>query len=598
MGGFAGTIAGVIADAGHPTTPGVSPQTLAEASTAFPLAQAKLQQAQQTIQGNDIALETARRQQQAEKALDQALSESVTTGANGQPTVDWNAATNKLARMGWGAEALKASQASLAAMQNAIKLRTDQIEQSQKTLNLMGSLAASVPTVDWTEKDPAKLAGQVSAAQGAAMNAISKGLQIGVLDPNTAGMLAGQLKNGYSPQVEQEIQQFANMAKTAEQQHADHLSDMRAAAEKLTGQKTQQDIIKQQTEHASQVLGAAQNQQDWENGIATLRQQGVPETVLGTFGTTYTPEAAQRATNIGMTPGQRALAPGREATAASNQMKVAAQKFAANPATDQDSYDAFLATQPPEVRAALPKVWSEDVPDMIAAGGMTASQKSAADARQARIDKIGSSEGALALASVDPNEDPETRQMAAAALAKLQAVHNAPADRARQAEIDKQRKQHATYQANEHEQWRLIAQYDAVLTANPSAQNVQDPDHPGQQIPRDQLVAREQEARNKAQVYQDAARDIRAQLGGPLYNNEVKPGQTTPTTPAAKPAPATPAPKPNVQPAQKLGKLRSDVPPSVSAAIPEGQTRLVTTPNGQFRMKKVNGKIYEVAGGQ
>lgn len=251
------------------------------------MAQANQIQLQQQ-QENALKLKAAQREQDAQDALNGALSENTSIDpADGTIKVNHGAVLKHLADKGYAGEALKYDAVRRADVTNALDSQLKQFDVYEKQGSALGKLAGAVPTVDWTEKDPDVLQRQKTAAAAVAKQSLDQAIKIGALPPEVGQQMEAHLSD-YSPDVEAQIQAFAKrnldqvkQAQLLKEQHQD-LREQLLLGPDVDIKKTQ--AAKEKQDLAAQNIGKVKSQSDLDKFIAD--NPGVPG-----LPTTYTPEA-------------------------------------------------------------------------------------------------------------------------------------------------------------------------------------------------------------------------------------------------------------------------------------------------------------------
>lgn len=243
-----------IIQAGAP--PSLSAQDFENQITGPATQRLKLQSAQTEEQAKSLALKQAQEQADAQKDLDEVLQKHTTQQPDGSYKVDFGGVTGDLAQRGRGRAANAALGMESSYINNAFLQKQNQLKLTADTLHMASSVARAIPQVDPYETDPIKIAAQKDAFVGGVGRALPTLIQLGVLDPNTAGYIHQTISTqGYTPQIGEMVNQFANQGEDAEKQVLMHHQQMEDARTSLI---TPADVRAKDAETADRNQGTAE----------------------------------------------------------------------------------------------------------------------------------------------------------------------------------------------------------------------------------------------------------------------------------------------------------------------------------------------------
>jgi hypothetical protein len=228
---------------------------------------------------------------QSQKDLADLLAKNTTIGPDGSSTTDHAAVMQGLAQRGHGAEALKYD-ADRRANQTAMLANTaTKLENAKRQLDELGSLSGSVLNAPDDQKE--------AAFQNARSIAIEKGFD----QPQNIPPSWAQGGQAYI----QQHQQTAIGASQSVDQNLKHM-DYLLARDKFQNDVNREkpDTIKKWLDVTGQLAKSVSDQTHWTNLIDTLTQEGAPKEVLDMLPKTYSLEAASTASEMAITPEQRA----------------------------------------------------------------------------------------------------------------------------------------------------------------------------------------------------------------------------------------------------------------------------------------------------
>lgn len=255
---------------------------------------------------NAQKLEAQQRSLDADKALANALSGSMTTAPDGTISVNHDAVGQKLTQAGFGKEYLTYDAQRRADLKNSM----DQLKAKLDAQGVAGEQFAGVidtiPKVDWTKSDPAQIAAYQTGVKNAVAVARSKGL---IDDQHAAWALQGS--QNPTPEFDQQLRQFGLMGVKHAEQMTQASKALTDAAEihfkeaqtqetqaKLPGTQAASD--EKVTENAASTLAAAARKgpDAFNSALATL-----PYAVAKKFEGITNPDDILK---VGMTPATQA----------------------------------------------------------------------------------------------------------------------------------------------------------------------------------------------------------------------------------------------------------------------------------------------------
>jgi hypothetical protein len=167
---------------------------------------------QQHLQAYQLENQQRQRALDAQKAIGNAFTKNTKMGEDGNIQVDHMGVQRDLNAAGYGPEAMKVDTERRADLKAGFETHEAETKLHTAQAARLGSLAGSVPKVDWASPQaPA----QSKAAHDALIRAAQQAVSEKLLDPATAQKLASA---EYSPEVEQQLQQWGVGAMTSAQQ--------------------------------------------------------------------------------------------------------------------------------------------------------------------------------------------------------------------------------------------------------------------------------------------------------------------------------------------------------------------------------------------
>lgn len=225
------------------------------------LAPLKMQEAKNAVDEGTQKVQAASRVQQYQSAISQILAKNSSTDpTTGGLKVNQDAVMDGLNKAGFGPEGIKYDADRRADLKSAFDASEQQYKIQGAQNARLGALAASVPTVDWTNPDTDAVAAQKLAAQTRARYALQTALKEKVIDPQYEAKIESQLQN-YGPDVEAQLQQFSNSAMDAAKQKEQALAIHKDTRDALLFpsqlDKSKADATKAQTEAEAAEVAAA-----------------------------------------------------------------------------------------------------------------------------------------------------------------------------------------------------------------------------------------------------------------------------------------------------------------------------------------------------
>ena len=175
---------------------------------------------QQQLESGALEIAAKKKEVGAQDTLGKLLSTHTTITPEGELKTDHGAVIKGLADSGYGAKALAYDAQRRADLKSALDAQELKTKIAGEKAGRLGSLASSVPKVDWNAPDAAQ---QAQAAQVAMKRSLDTALAEGLLDPEHVKGLEGQ---PYSPELEAQIQQFGTQAMKSAEQHTAHIADL------------------------------------------------------------------------------------------------------------------------------------------------------------------------------------------------------------------------------------------------------------------------------------------------------------------------------------------------------------------------------------
>lgn len=368
-----------IIQAGAP--PSLSAQDFENQITGPATQRLKLQSAQTEEQTRDLALKQAQAQTDAQKALDGALQKYTKQNDDGTYTTDWDGIHGSLAQQGLGPAAIKADAMHSDALDNAFKVRRNQLDQDTMATHALNASLGAITPIDW-QSDPTYVAAQVGANKVATQQAVNVALHVGKISPQMAAYIQNELNTtGYTPAVEQQVNSIRATGLNAEEQlknFQQQFQDNHARA--LAGPQVDEAKAKslgEWTALASKAISNTANQEDYARAFKALRQQGVPDSVLAAYPLEWTADLPAKALRMAMNPKDVATAGKNTAAEIKTELANAVTSFNAAKPTDQPAYDAWFKAQPASVQAFLPAEYSDDVASQVAGLGQKTTKAAA-----------------------------------------------------------------------------------------------------------------------------------------------------------------------------------------------------------------------------
>ncbi len=222
----------------------VRPVVIPDAAKQFAESQGLAQQRalrNQQLQEGDIALQERQKALKAQDTLTGLLKANSTVTPDGELQVNHAAVAKGLVDASFGPEAIAYNSKVNADLKAALERQEAQVKVNGQKAARLGSLAGSVPKVDWNAPDAAD---QAAKAQASLKQSLDTAVAEKLIDPAHAQQILAQ---PYSPQTEQQVQQFGNQAMTSAEQHTAHLADYEEIRKQADAQikKAQEDRAKQ-----------------------------------------------------------------------------------------------------------------------------------------------------------------------------------------------------------------------------------------------------------------------------------------------------------------------------------------------------------------
>jgi hypothetical protein len=246
----------------------------------------QLQGMQQQAQSNSMLLQQRQREVQDDHAIRSAIQKHAAPG--GMP--DYDSAAADLDASGFGSA--------------AVKLRTSVYQQRKE-------LGESIAKQQENLKTRLGLAAQI--AQGIDdESSFQRGKK--AISSLIGEDLAANLGDTYDPvTVKRGIKWGMSAKDNAEAQHNAAQDALRAIDLQQQGPKKQADAFEAWTKSASTLFSIANTPEGWQKAQALLKQGGAPDTVLAQFAGEWSPDAQKAASQIGISPEQRATLAGQAA---------------------------------------------------------------------------------------------------------------------------------------------------------------------------------------------------------------------------------------------------------------------------------------------
>ena len=228
---------------------------------------------QQQLESGSLDIAAKRKEVGAQDTLGKLLSSHTEITPEGELKTDHGAVVKGLADAGYGAKALAYDAQRRADLKSALDAQELKTKIAGEKAGRLGSLAGSVPRVDWTAPDAAQQAQQ---AQVAVKRALDQALAEGLLDQEHVKGLESQ---PYSPELEAQIQQFGTEAMKSKEQHDAHVADLAEIRNKQE-LEIKQAAEKRAAEKAPYELGALKEQEsirktaDYAKTLAAAASKG------------------------------------------------------------------------------------------------------------------------------------------------------------------------------------------------------------------------------------------------------------------------------------------------------------------------------------
>jgi hypothetical protein len=176
------------------------------------------------LQEQQIAIQQAREQQDAQAALNLALKNNGKVDDQGNYTLDADGVTRDLTAAGHGVAALSAKKSLADALKAQVQLKNEQLTGIEKQGAMLGNLADGIKWPDFTVTDPTLRQQQLANFQNTGGTAVALALQNNIIDKDHAAVAAQVLQNPTPDGVDQlktSLQQgikFGERAKVANDQ--------------------------------------------------------------------------------------------------------------------------------------------------------------------------------------------------------------------------------------------------------------------------------------------------------------------------------------------------------------------------------------------
>lgn len=274
-----------------------------------------LQQQQMHAQQLQAAtLENQQRQhaQDGEKALADALQKNTQQGPDGSQATNHAGVLSDLTAKGQGALAIKYDADKRANQKAEIENAKNQLANTKQQAEMLGQGLGAVRAAPDDQK------------QAVYTQVRNDAIQKGIIKSQDA-------PEAYDPQFVETHFQAAVSAPTQLAEHDKALTHALALNQfDQTKANNQIKNAKDWQAHATQLMSAASNPEQWKNSITTLRANGAPDSVISQFAPEYSPQEQARVAQLGMTPEQRQTNAGaketRDATKARDAANLAHQK--------------------------------------------------------------------------------------------------------------------------------------------------------------------------------------------------------------------------------------------------------------------------------
>lgn len=241
---------------------------------------------QQQQQANGLQLQNQQRAVQDDQAMRGAIRKFSAPG--GMP--DFDAAAADLESQGFGTAALKLRDSVFDQRKKMADGYKVQQENLKTRLGLASQIAYGINDESTFQR---------------AKKAIG-----GLLGPD----LAGQLGDTYDPETVKKAMAWGMTAKEqADVQHQAAQDAAKALELQREGPKKAAEAVEAWTSAGSKAFSLTQDQQGWDKARGLASQLGMPPAVLDQFGPEWSPEAAQRAAQLGIDPAKRAELEGQKA---------------------------------------------------------------------------------------------------------------------------------------------------------------------------------------------------------------------------------------------------------------------------------------------
>lgn len=201
----------------------LKPLVLPDVARQFAESQALGQERQlraQQLESNAVGLEEKKKSISAGDELSRLLNQHSKPTTDGGLETDHGAVIQGLTAKGYGPEALKYDAQRRADLKSALDAQEQKVKLNGQKAERLGSLAGSVPQVDWTSPDAAV---QATAAQQSLHRAMDQAKAEGLLDEAHVQALYNQ---PYTQAVEAQVRQFGAQAMKSAEQHTAHIADL------------------------------------------------------------------------------------------------------------------------------------------------------------------------------------------------------------------------------------------------------------------------------------------------------------------------------------------------------------------------------------
>lgn len=221
---------------------------------------------------------------------------------------DNNGINNDLTAAGFGPEAIQNDKARAAALTTVVDQHIKALDETGKRMKVLADALTAVPLTDFNETDPQKLQQQQQNSQFGAIQQLRYAVQNGGIDPSQEAVLEQQIRSGWTPQLQQQVQMLANSATAAHDQHIEALDATREHREQLTANSTNSDRELQSQQrrlaNGAQTSVAVHDQPSFDNWYNNLDDASKKD-FADVYKRGYSPENLNLIQNMGRTEEQR-----------------------------------------------------------------------------------------------------------------------------------------------------------------------------------------------------------------------------------------------------------------------------------------------------